>query len=37
MTCDFTNDVLIVSGAAPETIAANTEVAFLLQGFKNPI
>ena len=37
MSCDFSDDRLIVSGATPALIPADTEVAFTLSGFKNPI
>ena len=37
MTCDFSDDRLIVTAAAPAEIPADTEVAFTLSGFKNPI
>ena len=37
MTCDFSEDRLIVTAAAPAEIPADTEVAFTLTGFKNPI
>ena len=37
MTCDFSDDRLIVTAAAPALIPADTEVAFTLSGFKNPI
>ena len=37
MTCDFSDDRLIVTAAAPALIPADTEVAFVVTGFKNPI
>ena len=37
MQCDFSNDVLIVSGSTPALIPADTEVGFTVSGFKNPI
>ena len=37
MECDFANEVLIVSGSTTALIPADTEVGFVLSGFKNPI